>query len=126
MSFKVRDPVFTSLGEPGIVKKIDPETQKLSVETDQKAVQKEFRHGYLRGMNETIRSEFNSFMDELAALEDPSEKVSKIQEKILDLETNFSPKNYILLNYLNSELAHLKNTYHFEPRLYTAKADNLY
>lgn len=126
MSFKVQDPVFNSQGEPGIVKQINRESQKIKVDKDQKTVAQEFRHGYLKGMSEGVRSEFNQFMDDVKNEQIPKEKVTMLQGKISELEADFSPKNYILLNYLKSELAHVMNTYHVQPRTFEAKEENLF
>lgn len=126
MSFKVQDPVFNSQGEPGIVKNIDRENQRIKVDKNKELVAHEFRHGYLKGMSKGIRSEFNQFMDEVKNEPVPTEKVVKLQGKISELESDFSPKNYILLNYLKSELAHVMNTYHVKPRTFEAKEENLF
>ncbi|MCB9229329.1 MAG: hypothetical protein H6618_06935 [Deltaproteobacteria bacterium] len=126
MSFKVNDPVFNGVGEPALVRKVDKASQKTELDQDQQMVRQAFRHGYLKGMEPETRLDFNSFMDEIGNETEPSKKAERLQEKITELEDNFSPKNYLLLNYLKAELSHIMNTYHYHPRIFSVRDDGLY
>ena len=127
LSFKINDPVFNNLGEPGFVRKIDPNKQKVFVNKDRAAVKHELRHGYIRAMGPDVRGHFNEFMDKVKDEPVPEHKIRLLQDKIIDLEGGGgNPENRRLLKYIKSELAHIMNTYHVHPRKFEAKEDQLY
>ena len=119
MSLNIKDPIFGFSGEPGVVKDFSKESQKIKIDTDRKAVNKELRHGYISGMTADQKIEFNSFMDKIQSIEDIDEKVKLLQEKVTQLTGDINPNSGILLGYYKSELSHIMHTHHYSPRYYS-------
>ncbi|MFK7826268.1 MAG: hypothetical protein AB8G05_19115 [Oligoflexales bacterium] len=122
MAFNVRDPIFSHIGEPGVVKGINPVNSKLEVDRKHEKVTKEFRHGYLKGLSPDQRTQFNQFMDEVKSSKDVDAQVKMLQEKIHALSDDTSIGSKIILGYYKSELAHVMHTNHYTPRYYGVPA----
>ncbi len=119
MSVRISDPVFLRDGQPAKVIGSNATTGKLTVDSDLKQVTEDFRHGYIKGLVGEPRQEFDSFMDNIASIEDPKEKVELLQKKILDLEENISPLSQKLVGYYKAELSHIMHSYNTAPRYFT-------
>ena len=122
MAFNVRDPIFSHLGEPGVVTGINSLNSQLKVDRNHEKVTKEFRHGYLKGLSQEQRNNFNQFMDEVKSSKDVDEQVKMLQEKIHALSDDTSIGSKIILGYYKSELAHVMHTNHYTPRYYGVPA----
>ena len=122
MTFNVRDPIFSHIGEPGVVKGINQVNSKLEVDRNHEKVTKEFRHGYLKGLSPDQRTQFNQFMDEVKSNQDVDAQVKMLQEKIHALSDDTSIGSKIILGYYKSELAHVMHINHYTPRYYGVPA----
>lgn len=118
MSFQIRDPIFSHTGEPGIVKEYRKNQEELVIDSKSEQVQKQLRHGYIKGMAPNMRVEFDQFMDKVKATQDPKSKVNMLQERIKSLEKESTPNSQILIGYLRSELAHVMHLNQYYPRHY--------
>lgn len=116
MRFNVGDMIFTRNGQPGIVTSRNPETAELVVQTKGEDLEKTKRRGYINGLTVEERDQFNKVIDEVKALEKPEERIMQLRAKIE--ETAADPRQRVLNRYLSAEMAHLMNTYRFEPREY--------
>ncbi|MBI2601952.1 MAG: hypothetical protein HYW48_02755 [Deltaproteobacteria bacterium] len=119
MPAKVGDPIFNSQGFPHVLKGKEEESAKFIAEADPEKVQEATRHGYIKGLQPEMRETFNKVMDKVKSTEDPREKLAFLQEQIASLETKSHIKeNQILARYLKSELFHVMQVYHVEPRTF--------
>ena len=115
-SMRIGDAAFRGNGMPGIVENKD-EQGNLQIDTDQKRVRQQFRHGYLNGMPSQDRQQFNEILDTVRQTDDPKEKLNLLSTKMAEL--NEEPaKNRNLLQYLNSEMWHVMQTYNVHPKEY--------
>ena len=71
MSIKIGDPIFEKNGFPAFVKERDPEVQSIKLDSAPEKVRKNSRHGYIRGLAEDQRADFNNIMDDIREIEDP-------------------------------------------------------
>lgn len=122
MGFTVRDPIFSQIGEPGVVKGVNPINSRIDVDRNHETVAKEFRHGYIKGLSPEQRTEFNKFMDDVRARDDVDEKVKMLQEKIHALSNDTNIGSKIILGYYKSELAHVMHNNNYTPRYYGVPA----
>ncbi len=120
MAFKVGDVSFLSNGQPAVVTKKDEMTGNVIVDRKQEEVKKVHRHGYINGLKEQDRETFIKILDKVAETGDPKEKIDTIQGQISELEQD--PRNYRIVTYLKSEVAHLMNTFNIKPRTYELPA----
>ncbi len=118
---RVGDSTFSSQGKPGYVSNRNPMSGELTVGTDRKEVIQRFRHGYINGLSEPQRVDFEKILDNIKSIEDPEKRVSELQAKIEEL--NIDPRNRLVTNYLNAELFHLMNSAGIQPKQYTVPGD---
>lgn len=118
MSFRVGDPIFTYKGAPAEVLKKDEVTQEFKVDTDPQKVLESFRHGYLKGLPEETRNEFNAIMDDVKSMEDIKKRIGVLQEKIATYEHHESKDMRLLAGYLKGELMHTMTSSNVTPRYY--------
>lgn len=116
MSFRILDSVFTDRGMPATVVAKDPVSNTLKVDTQKSVMNKHTRHGYINGLEQGERLNFNQIMDKVRAFEDRSEQVNFLRDKINEIKSD--PKQVSLKQYLVGELSHLMQTYRVEPRYY--------
>lgn len=118
MSIRVGDAVFIRTGVPTTVKDRDPLSGKLLLEQDPLKVREDARHGYLNGMSQETRAEFNGILDQVKAeTEDPGERVEKLRLRLMEIEED--PRKLHLARYVRAEMTHLMNTYQIRPREFT-------
>jgi hypothetical protein len=116
MSFKVGDVSFLHNGIPAVVAGKESDSGKLMLDSDQGAVKKLHRHGYLNGLEDTDRKALLNILDKVSETEQPDEKIGLLNQQIDDLSKD--PRNFRLVRYLKSELTHMMNTYNVKPRYY--------
>ena len=116
MSIKIGDPLFTSDAHPGVMRKSNPVTDKITIDTDSKAVKEHFRHGYLKGLSTDERKEFNEVMDGIKSMEDANSGIDKLHGQITALEKEPTPEHLKLVRYLKAELFHMMNDEKRSPR----------
>jgi hypothetical protein len=126
MSLKVGDPIFMANSSPGIVKKADMEKGRLNVDVDTEAVAKHFRHGYIKGLDENERLQYDSTLDSIEEIKNPKEQISALQEKISQLENGTPSLQQIkMARYLKAELNHIIQVGKINPRFYEVDAHKL-
>lgn len=122
MSFRVGDPIFNHLGQPGIVSGVDAKTKQVKVDTKHSEIQEQFRHGYLKGLSGEARDELYQFLDEVKSMDNPKSKILAIQKQINLMEEETSPKSQVMIGYLKAELYHVMSSNHYSPRHYEISA----
>jgi hypothetical protein len=118
MALKVGSVTFSINGAPGVIKNLDQERKEYTIDTDREAVRKIHRHGYINGLSVEERESFNKVVDEVSAVEDPKEKIEKMQ-KIVE-ESRLDSKNLRMTRYLESELFHQMQILNLSPRYFKA------
>lgn len=120
MTLKIGDPVFTRRGQPGVIVGRDDRSQRYESKIENEAVRTAFRHGYVKGMEEEMRHNFNAIMDDLQGIEDAEERMNSLQGTIekLELDADNGPDSQRLVRYLKSELFHLMRTHNVSPKEY--------
>ena len=119
MTMRVGSVVFGSNGMPGVVKSADPLKAEFQIDTNRDEIARIHRHGYINGLSEDEREHFNSSLDKIKEIEDPSLKLDAMK-KIVD-ESKADPKNMRITRYLESEYFHMMQVYNISPRYYSAK-----
>jgi len=121
MAFKVGDAVFTRSGQPALVRDRSKTNGQLVVDTELPAVKEGMRHGYLNGLDPTLRDELYQVLDEVRGasedLTDPRERVEALKLKVEELEKD--PTRQQLTRYVKAEMVHLMNTHGIKPREFT-------
>lgn len=118
MTLKVGSATFNINGVPGIVKNMDEERKEYTVDTDPNEVRKIHRHGYINGLSMDERAVFNKAVDEISEIQDPREKIEKMQKMVED--SRLDSKNIRMTRYLESELFHQMQILNFSPRYFKA------
>lgn len=118
MTLKVGSAIFNNNGVPGIVKNLDQERKEYTVDTDRDEVRKLHKHGYINGLSMDERAVFNKAVDEVLEIEDPREKIEKMQKMIED--SRLDSKNMRVTRYLESELFHQMQILNVSPRYFKA------
>jgi hypothetical protein len=118
MALKLGSVTFSINGAPGVIKNLDQERKEYTIDTDREAVRKIHRHGYINGLSVEERESFNKVVDEVSAVEDPKEKIEKMQ-KIVE-ESRLDSKNLRMTRYLESELFHQMQILNLSPRYFKA------
>jgi hypothetical protein len=118
MTLKVGSAIFNNNGVPGVVKNLDQERKEYTVDTDRDEVRKLHKHGYINGLSMDERAVFNKAVDEVLEIEDPREKIEKMQKMIED--SRLDSKNMRVTRYLESELFHQMQILNVSPRYFKA------
>ena len=113
---RVGDSIFNVNGKPGLVVDRHSVSGELTVNIDRPEVTKKYRNGYINGLSENERSEFNNILDEVKGVENLTDRVAIPKKKIGELSTE--PKNRILAGYLSAELFHLMHSTGIQPKQY--------
>ncbi len=118
MTLKVGSATFNNNGVPGIVKNLDQERKQYTVDTDRDEVRKIHKYGYINGLSMEERAVFNKAVDEISEIEDPKEKIEKMQKIVEDSRAD--SKNIRMTRYLESELFHQMQILNVSPRYFKA------
>ncbi len=118
MTLKVGSVTFNINGAPGVVKNIDQDRKEYTVDTDRNEIRKIHRHGYINGLSIEERDVFNKAVDEISEIQDPREKIEKMQKMVED--SRLDSKNIRMTRYLESELFHQMQILNLSPRYFKA------
>lgn len=116
MGFKVGDSYFNRDGRPGVVASRDPETQALEIEREGPTFEKTRAAGYINGLKEDERSDFQSILLAMREKPEVADRVTWLQSQIDVLKQD--PRRHVLTRYLESELSHIMNSEGIYPRTY--------
>lgn len=117
MSIRIGDAAFLRAGQPGVVREHHPVTREVKLETNFSAVQRDMRHGYLNGLDQSQRQALYEILDQVKnTTTDPAEQINLLRDKVSELEQN--PQNHVLTRYAKAEMYHLMNTFEVKPRLF--------
>lgn len=123
-TLRTGDTVFTPAGSPAVVMKQNPVGNQTTLDRSKESLQSTTRHGYINGLSQVEREEFNNIMDGVKELDDPGERVEELQAKIAELKLE-PKKNFILSKYLTSELSHVLFEKNVEPKIFTMSESKL-
>ncbi len=117
-NIKTGDVVFYGHGKPAVVKgRVENNNDDLILDRDTETIAAQIRHGYLNGMSEQVREEFNSIVDKVKENSDPNERVNGLVAKLEEIEQD--PTKQSLVKYIKAELSHVMNTHRITTRTYT-------
>ena len=118
MSIRIGDSVFIRNGTPAVVKDRDELSGNLTLDTDQAEMQNAVRHGFINGLSQQDRDDFNAVLDEVKDESlDPAQRVETLKEKLAEIETD--PSRHMLATYVRSEMMHIMNSHGIRPREYS-------
>jgi hypothetical protein len=123
MSLKIGDSAFQSNGRVSIIRNIDPISGQLELDQSREATTTELRHGYLNGLSEDERKVFNDTLDAVRGSEQTEEKVKMMSESIESLRQD--PKNYRIVQYLQSQMSHIIQSEGYRPKIYSVPASSV-
>ena len=122
--FRTGDTVFTPSGTPAVVLKQNPIGHLTTLDRSKESLQSTTRHGYINGLTVDDRERFNGIMDDVKKAEDPESRIVQLQSKIEELAQE-PKKNFVLAQYLTSELSHFMFAARVEPKVFTMNENKL-
>jgi hypothetical protein len=117
MALRIGDSVFSRDGMPATVINRDDKSAKLELSNEKEKLNEATRHGYINGLTETTRGEFNSIMDSFKDIEDPKERTVEMRTQLTELEKD--PRKHRIAKYVRAEMLHVMNTYGIKPTNFT-------
>lgn len=117
MTTRVGDSIFLATGNPGVITTKDASSGRIGVDEGPEEVAREMRHGYINGLSQEQRDQFNGIMDEVRETPDAKERVAALESKIRELGDK--PENRIVSRYLDAQKMHIEHSAGLKPRYYT-------
>lgn len=115
MSVAIGDTVFDAIGRPGVVIGRDDKKQ-LIVEREGENFEKTRARGFINGIENQPREDYNQIIKDVRELKSPRERLQVLGEKVEDLQKD--PRNYLLVRYLEAEMTHIMNSENIQPRTF--------
>ncbi len=123
-TFRTGDTVFTPSGIPAVVVKQNPIGHQTTLDRAKESLQETTRHGYVNGLDSSDRERFNGIMDDVKKAENPEQRIEQLQTKIEELGQE-PKKNFVLSQYLTSELSHFMFAAKVEPKIFMISESKL-
>lgn len=112
----VGDTVFDHHGRPGVVVENNKEEEKIVVQRRGPVMEKARFRGFINGLPQKDREEYQEIIDEVNEHNKPGEKIQLLQEKIEELRHD--PRKHIVTRYLEAQMGHIMNSEKLHPRHY--------
>jgi hypothetical protein len=119
----IGDTVFSRGGIPGVVTKREADGIGVTITQRGPEVDEAQKRGYINGLSQAERAEFNAVVDRVRAIADPKQRVLELSQ-VIDAARK-DPHKVIVAKYLESELAHTMISYKIEPKEYVTEDQKL-
>jgi hypothetical protein len=123
MPRSIGDTVFSRGGIPGVVTKREADGIGVTITQKGPIVDDTQKRGYINGLNQAERAEFNAVVDRVRAISDPKQRVMELTQIIESVKAD--PHKIVVAKYLESELAHTMISYKIEPKEYVTEDQKL-